>query len=100
MDKLEVLKQRLENQIEASMDTIIEIEKLEQSQPWRKLSNWHQIWASMIFYHILTRSVWDKFEWMNLTLEQRIKYIEETAKVTNEHLKELYGFDTKMDINK
>lgn len=91
---LEVLKQRLENQISNIIDTIISIEKLEEVKPWRELSEKAQIGWSMILFHILTRSLWKEFEWKWLTQEQREQYITEVAWMTKDHYKNLYFFDT------
>ena len=94
IEKLEALKQRLENQIEETMNTIIAIQELEQKEPWRPLSDWHQVWASMIFYNILTQSCFEtKLKW--LTSAQAGKYIEEIWEMTHEHYKNLYGWDSK-----
>lgn len=92
--KLEALKQKMENQIDAIIDTIVEIEKLEQEKPWRELSERHQIGATMIGFHILMRSLWKEFEGKELTQEQREEYITEVADMTKEHYKNLYYFDT------
>ena len=94
-NKLEELKQALEKTIENSINLISDIDKLEQEKPWRELSNWHQIAWCMIFTSILHRSVWKEFEAKNLTLEQRVEYVEEAGKVTHEHIKNLYFFNTK-----
>lgn len=94
MDKLEALKQRLENQIEESMNTVIAIQKLEQACPWRELSDWHQILSSNIFYSVLLNSCYNtKLKW--LTQEQALKYIEEVWNMTHEHYLNLYWFDSK-----
>jgi hypothetical protein len=38
----EILITRLEAQIEAILDTLLEIEKEEQASPMREMSNWHK----------------------------------------------------------
>ena len=95
---IETLKIKMEKQIESIIDTMVEIEKLEQESPWRELSDWHQIWGAMIMSHILTRSLWKEFEGKGLTQEQRGQYILEVAGMTKEHYKNLYYFDT-MKLN-
>lgn len=53
----------------------------------------------MLASSILHRSVWDELEDKQLTMEQRVKYIEEVGKTTKEHFKVLYFFDTEYKVN-
>ena len=94
MNKLEALKQKLENQIEATMDTVIAIWELEKAKPWRQLSNWHQVWVSRIFHSILAQSCYET-KLKGLTQEQAFEYIVEVWNMTHEHYLNLYWFDAK-----
>lgn len=99
-EKLENLKTRFENQIEKMLDTIVEMEKLEQGEPWRQLSNWHQVALSMCFFNILTQSMWENIlKWKWLTQEQKEKYCQESGEATYEHFLNLYWFDAKMKVD-
>jgi hypothetical protein len=55
----QILIDRLENQIEKMFDTLLEIEKEEQIEPMRELSNRSKTALSMIFSSQLTKSMWN-----------------------------------------
>ena len=94
--KLEILKTRMENQIEKMMDTIIEIDKIESDiWPWRHLTDWHEVWASMIFCNVLFRNCWDLMKEKNLTKKQRSEYISMIGDMTHNHYKAFYWFDSR-----
>lgn len=99
MDKLETLKVRLENEIEKAIKTLLEIEELEIKEPWRKLSNFHNLSITKIFYHILLRSLRDRFQDDWLTFDEQLKYVQKITNKTYKHFKDWYWFDTKIDIH-
>lgn len=98
MSQLDILKLKLENQIEECLATIVVINGLEKQKPWRELSKWHKKAWAMILTHILHRSIWNKFELHNIPPEKRIEEITAVSKATHEHFKTLYGFDTKEEL--
>lgn len=90
----QILIDRLENQIIAMFDTLLEIEKEEQAEPMRDLSNWHKTALWMIFFNqILLKSAWNTIL-KDFTQEQKIKYIQECWEMTREHFKNLYWYDS------
>ncbi len=100
--KLDTLKTRLENQIEEILNTTLEIEKLEQKEPWRELSNWHKTTLWMIFFNqVLMPSCWNNIlKNKGLTQEQQSQYILEVAEMTKSHYRNLYWYDTIETANK
>lgn len=91
----EILIDRLENQIANMLDTIVEIEKHEQKEPMRQLSNWHKTALWMTFFNqVLLKSLWNNIFDEIINQEQRVKYITEVAEMTKEHYKNLYWFDS------
>ena len=95
----EILIDRLENQISAMLDTIIEIEKEEQAKPMRELSDWHKTTLWMIFFgQVLIKSCWNT-RLSEVTEKQAIEYIQEVAKMTKEHYKDLYWYDSTETAN-
>ena len=100
MNQWELILQRLENQIENMLDTLIELEKFEQAEPIRELSNWHKTTLSMLFTsQVLTKSMWYMLKDKWLTQEEKEKYIIEVAELTREHYKQLYWYDTLETAN-
>lgn len=96
-EKIEVLNQRFENQIEKMLDTIVEIQELEKSYwPAPFLSDWSEKALSMCFFHIITKYIWKKCE--PLDIKQRQEYMLDVANMTHEHFLNLYWFDTKKEI--
>ena len=90
----ELLIDRLENQIWALFDTLLEIEKKEQEKPLRELSNYHKTTLWMVFFNqVLMKSCWNNIM-QGLTQEQATKYIEEVWQMTREHYKNLYWYDS------
>lgn len=96
MNKSEAIITRLENQIEEIFNTILEIEKLEQKEPIRKLSDWHETALWMVFmWQVLIKNCWHTRLNANLTQEQRLKYIEEVWNMTYEHYLNLYWYNAR-----
>lgn len=101
MEKSEILKLKIQNQIESLFDSIISLEKLEKEKPLFELDNWHKTTLWMIFFNqVLLKSCWNTIlkEW--LSQKQRTDYILECAKFTKEHYKNLYWYDTIETANK
>ena len=91
----EILIDRLENQIEAMLDTIIEIEKEEKKIPMRMMSDWHQTSLGMVFFNqVLMKNCWHT-RLKSLTPEQSMGYIEEIWNMTHEHFLNLYWYNSK-----
>ena len=99
--KEELIMKRFETQIEKLMDTMIEIEKFEEKKPLRELTDWHQVWLSMLFFNqVLMKSMYKELK-DKITGEERLQYIEEVAEMTKSHYRNLYYFDTtKLWTNK
>jgi hypothetical protein len=98
----EILITRLEAQIEAMLDTLVEIEKEEQAKPMREMSNWHKTALWMVFFsQVLLKSCRNTiFKNWKLTQEQKEKYIVECAEMTKEHFKNLYWYDSIEEAKK
>lgn len=99
MKKEDAVITRFENQITEIFNTLIELEKLEQEKPIRRLSNWHETALWMTFFsQVLLKNCWENIFKDKLTIEQRSKYIQEVWKITNEHFLTLYWYDAKQKI--
>jgi len=91
----EILIDRFENQIKTMFDTLIEIEKYEQKDPMRELSEWHKTALSMIFFNqVLLKSAWNT-KLKDIPQDKALEYIEEVANMTSEHFYNLYWYKTK-----
>jgi len=94
--QLEILTQKLENQIENMFNTLVKIQEIEATEwPTRHLSNYCKTALWMTWQSVLMRNLWDKFEWKELTIEQRSILVQEIWEVTMLHYLELYDFDSK-----
>ena len=100
MSKLDTLTMKLENQIEAMFETLCSIQELEfKKWPARHLNNRAKTQLWFLHQWMLMRSLWDKFEWKDLNIEQRKILVQEIWETTYEHFKELYWFDSKEIAN-
>lgn len=97
MEKYEILKLKCTNQIHSLFETLLEMQKITDKEWYKgKLDYNSEITLSMCFFNlVLINNVFEKFDKLNLSKEERLKLIVEIWNATHEHYKELYWFNSK-----